>query len=314
MDAKSTVPTWLRAQVANALAMNGPEWAQLFQDYNSGTYNNQWTIVDYKLFKPHHDLLPSTITRLEQMPALCAIEDATAELQRVGWIASINAPAMKVIQDYSGYSTLPPDDAKYFAYKQQARYAQFTHEADKINSYADFRAFMRHNDYKNDQWTNNDPGSAIASRYDLRPAPYMGHAANAFGCTDSKTTNAALAATRSFDVIIGPTTDGGLPAWSYSAVAHRWPVPHRGIPDNMSVFNFELFSAREPYAGVCFSIFMVITGILILGGVTCCSMVTVAGVFGTFTGIQIYKDFKRPADEYEGLSDDVQGEDDALMV
>ncbi len=39
----------MRAIIANLLATTGTEWAATFSKYNSGTYNNQWMIVDYKV-------------------------------------------------------------------------------------------------------------------------------------------------------------------------------------------------------------------------------------------------------------------------
>ncbi len=42
----------VRVTVANRLATNGKEWTEIFRRRNSGTYNNQWMIVDYKKFKP----------------------------------------------------------------------------------------------------------------------------------------------------------------------------------------------------------------------------------------------------------------------
>lgn len=37
--------------VANRLATDGKSWSDIFQQYNSGTYNNQWMVVDYNKFK-----------------------------------------------------------------------------------------------------------------------------------------------------------------------------------------------------------------------------------------------------------------------
>jgi hypothetical protein len=41
-----TVLTWIRTMVANRLATNGPDWASSFSKYNSGTYNNEFHVVD----------------------------------------------------------------------------------------------------------------------------------------------------------------------------------------------------------------------------------------------------------------------------
>ena len=37
----------IRVAVANRLAQFGSQWARMFERENSGTYNNQWMIVDY---------------------------------------------------------------------------------------------------------------------------------------------------------------------------------------------------------------------------------------------------------------------------
>ncbi|KAG9393948.1 Phospholipase B-like [Carpediemonas membranifera] len=263
LDAATTVPTFIRAQVANSLATNGAEWAEIFKRRNSGTYNNQWLVLDLKHFEAGHSLMPWTVTRLEQMPGPYVVyEDATAELEQVGWIASINAPAIKYIQDVSGYSTLPPAQANYFAYKTQARWDIFSHEMDDVTSYDLFKKFMRHNSWKTDTYARGDPGGSIASRYDLRPAPVAGHVAAPFGCTDSKTTRVGHFKTRTFDVVVGPTTDGDLPHWVYSTA--KWDVPHRGIPDDMSVFDYVAFDGTGPYAPTALRWYMIVAGVLVL--------------------------------------------------
>lgn len=41
---------WMRSMIANRLAVDGNDWANTFLLLNSGTYNNQWMIVDYNKF------------------------------------------------------------------------------------------------------------------------------------------------------------------------------------------------------------------------------------------------------------------------
>ncbi|KAI5630156.1 putative phospholipase B-like 2 precursor, partial [Silurus asotus] len=65
---QGSVMEWLRNIVANRLARSGKEWADMFSQYNSGTYNNQWMIVDYKSFTPGRlDLKEGVLTVLEQI-------------------------------------------------------------------------------------------------------------------------------------------------------------------------------------------------------------------------------------------------------
>ena len=62
----------VRTMVANRLARNGKHWSKIFGKRNSGTYNNQWMVVDYKKFKPGKDLLgvKGLLWVLEQLPGI----------------------------------------------------------------------------------------------------------------------------------------------------------------------------------------------------------------------------------------------------
>lgn len=52
---------WERIRAANMLATNGKEWSEVYARHNSGTYNNQYMVIDLKLFKPKEALLPNTL-------------------------------------------------------------------------------------------------------------------------------------------------------------------------------------------------------------------------------------------------------------
>ena len=78
--------SWQRARVANLLARSGAEWAELIARANSGTYNNQWIVVDLKRFAPGHELRPGTLTIVEQTPgARLPRRKAEASACVVGW-------------------------------------------------------------------------------------------------------------------------------------------------------------------------------------------------------------------------------------
>jgi hypothetical protein len=64
----ASVLTWIRSIVANRLAHTGQEWTDLFARYNSGTYNNQFMVVDYKRFTPGTAPLAGTLWIIEQIP------------------------------------------------------------------------------------------------------------------------------------------------------------------------------------------------------------------------------------------------------
>ena len=42
---------WQRVRVANQMAKNGKEWADYSMRENSGTYNNQYMVIDTNLFE-----------------------------------------------------------------------------------------------------------------------------------------------------------------------------------------------------------------------------------------------------------------------
>lgn len=90
---KGSVLEWLRSMVANHLALNGPSWANVFKKFNSGTYNNQWMIVDYGAFTPGKFKKQSgLLTVLEQLPGMVLVEDKTLELYNKTYWASYNIP------------------------------------------------------------------------------------------------------------------------------------------------------------------------------------------------------------------------------
>merc|ERR1712227_730622 len=70
---------------ANYLAKSGHEWMELFSKHNSGTYNNQWMVVDYNRFQPGLSVEPGTLTVGEQLPGYFHYEDQTDKLQFGYW-------------------------------------------------------------------------------------------------------------------------------------------------------------------------------------------------------------------------------------
>lgn len=57
-----------RVAIANRMAPSAPEWVSVFSRYNSGTYNNQWIVLDYNRFRSGSALVPDTLWISEQMP------------------------------------------------------------------------------------------------------------------------------------------------------------------------------------------------------------------------------------------------------
>jgi hypothetical protein len=51
IHSKAAVLEFVHNIIANCLANSGKEWTDIFGLYNSGTYNNQFMIIDYKKYK-----------------------------------------------------------------------------------------------------------------------------------------------------------------------------------------------------------------------------------------------------------------------
>lgn len=80
-------------------------WVDLFARYNSGTYNNQWTVVDYKMFKPGQPIPDKDMLWiLEQTPGFTETMDVTYYLKRFTYFPSYNIPMISTISQISGFS------------------------------------------------------------------------------------------------------------------------------------------------------------------------------------------------------------------
>merc|ERR1711884_698925 len=93
----------IRSMVANRMTSTGQQWTEIFKRGNSGTYNNQWMVVDYKLFKPGmQKLREGLLWILEQIPGQTHDEDMTWLLEEQSYWPSYNSPYFKDIFKASG--------------------------------------------------------------------------------------------------------------------------------------------------------------------------------------------------------------------
>ena len=73
---------WQRVRIASVMAHSGEEWWQTVKTAASGTYVNQYMIVDYNLFTPGKDLPANTLWVVEEIPGLVYGGDVTPQLVR----------------------------------------------------------------------------------------------------------------------------------------------------------------------------------------------------------------------------------------
>lgn len=213
-----SVLNWIRVQVANMLASNGRSWTQHFARENSFTYNNQYMVIDYNKFvagqRPESDL----VWCAEQCPGHYHAADRTQELAERGWLPGVNVPYSKEVYEASGVPEKTKEvQCDYWTYENCARHKIMKRDVSaKVKTYADFKKFLRYNDWRNDSLSNGDAGQSILSRYDLRPDECvtmgtMKLCPSAFGGLDAKTVTKDLAKKMAFDCISSPQYETQTP-------------------------------------------------------------------------------------------------------
>lgn len=225
-----TLLTFVRSTVADYVATTGEQWTDIFSRHNSGTYNNQFGVIDMKLFVPGKPLVPGVFWIIEQIPGLTHRQDVTSVLASQGYWGSYNVPYFTDIFNISGYPSQALANPDSFSYTKCARAQIFARDAPKSQSLSDVQGLMQRNDAA-DPLSKGDPAYAIASRYDLRVSPQVAHA---FGAVDAKITSFSLAAQFGGSVISGPSHQNRPP---FSWDDPRWVnISHVGQP---ATWNFD---------------------------------------------------------------------------
>lgn len=84
------------------LAVNGSDWSNLFGKYHSGTYNNQWMLLDADQYTGDNATTHDLFWVLEEAPGLIHAEDMTASLLEDGYWASYNVAYFSDIRTQMG--------------------------------------------------------------------------------------------------------------------------------------------------------------------------------------------------------------------
>ncbi|XP_062273345.1 putative phospholipase B-like 2 [Scomber scombrus] len=236
-----TVMEWLRNIVANRLAVTGKDWAAIFTKYNSGTYNNQWMIVDYNHFTPGKtDINEDLFVVLEQIPGQVVTTDKTQELLKKGYWASYNIPYYEEIFNASGCNELVEKYGPWFSQEQNPRAQIFRRDQSAVTDVASMVRLMRYNNFKEDPLSRcegcNPPGNgenAISARSDLNPAngtyPFGALRQRSHGGTDMKMTSYEMFRQYGMVAVSGPTWDQ-VPPFQWSTSPYK-DLMHMGHPD-----------------------------------------------------------------------------------
>jgi len=196
-----TLLSWQRVRIANALGSTAKQWTEIFAEYNSGTYNNQWIALQFSAFKPNEPLPEGLVWIAEQIPGNVSFMDVTGMVERGYW-GSYNVPAIDYIYKISGNEAVARAFGPSLSYDLAPRARIFRRDAHKVTNTTSLGQFMRYNNYLNDPIEENNPGWAIMSRFDLSdPDP------SAFGGIDTKMSNFEMMQQISVLAQAGPTHD-----------------------------------------------------------------------------------------------------------
>ncbi|XP_005816120.2 phospholipase B-like 1 [Xiphophorus maculatus] len=213
--------SWQRVRLSHSLAHTGEEWAKTFSKYNSGTYNNQYMVVDRSKVKLGRSIDDGALTVVEQIPGLVEFSDQTQALRRGHW-PSYNIPFHRNIYILSGYGMMWSKYGEEFSYDLCPRAKIFRRDQANVKDLDSLKRIMRYNDYKKDLYSEGNPCKTICCRNDLklqRPSPG--------GCYDTKVTDFNMAAGFVAEAVNGPTTQDGLPPFVWDKFSS---VSHQGLP------------------------------------------------------------------------------------
>jgi hypothetical protein len=138
---------FLRVMTANFLANSSKQWVDYFATNNSGTYNNQYMVVDMKRYTPGAPIASDTLWVAEQLPGMVVSADESGVLNATGYWASYNVPYFKEVFDLSGNAAMEQQWGSLFSYNNYSRAVQFRRLAPTITDLDGMKRVMRYNNY-----------------------------------------------------------------------------------------------------------------------------------------------------------------------
>lgn len=244
-----TLFTWIRAVHATWCTDNGKDWTDTFIKHNSGTYNNQYIVLDSKKFKRFEKPTTDLLWIIEQMPGIYRSKDITDQLVNEGYFPSFNTPWFEDIFNIAHYPQHIAEwgeDGSYWDYYTAARYLIYKREMPRITDFDAFKQMMIYNNWKKDLYSNGDPGQQILSRYDQRMLGFHKEhwPRRAFGGLDSKCLKLTEATARlHFHARASPPYENN-PVWEFGT--EEWKdIHYYGLPKRWN-FTWQTFSSYAP--------------------------------------------------------------------
>jgi len=228
-DPSSQVFEPVRVMVANRLARNGKEFTDLVSKYNSGTYNNQWMVIDYNRIGVDGSLGDGALWVLEQLPGKVWAADQTSILREKGYWASYNRAFYPEAFNMSGAQDLVDKHGSWFSYSETPRALIMARDQGGVVDEESMIKLMRYNSFQTDPLAKvpgcptSIPAGSIANRCDLTPPDskcvwedldYMvGH--QPYGALDMKFVTRKLLESQQFYAVAGPTHGPNMPPFSW---------------------------------------------------------------------------------------------------
>ncbi|XP_067030822.1 phospholipase B-like 1 isoform X2 [Acropora muricata] len=219
----SSLLAWHRVRLANLMAHSGKEWSDVYKQYNSGTYNNQYMLLDLKKVELKNTLHNGALWIVEQIPGLVVSSDQT-EILRAGYWPSYNVPFHEQIYNLSGYPEFVKKHGLSHSYQLAPRAEIFRRDQGKVTDMASMKRILRYNDFPHDPYSDKNPYNSICGRGDL----LIPSDSSPSGCYDTKVTDYSMAKDLIADAISAPTYQG-LPVFCWSNFS--FPIKHVGLPD-----------------------------------------------------------------------------------
>jgi hypothetical protein len=246
-----SVTTNVRSLVASLMASSGSEWFDWFSRENSGTYNNQWILVDFGRFnewkQSGSNHVPSDVLWIgEQAPGLIISKDMSDHLFETTYWASYNRPYFAEIANVSGYTAASKLKGEWFHHQKCPRARMFAALHSAVEDVESMQSIMTLNrwDRMNASYlhTHNCPKNQIAGRYDIDPHLRMNSEdykkcgpVMAYGALDCKVINTEMMIKDEILIMSAPAWNNSVPAFNWSQVPGFAQVAHWGHPE---VWNF----------------------------------------------------------------------------
>jgi hypothetical protein len=261
------------------MAVNGSDWGSIFCRENSGTYNNQWMVVDFNVI--HREALSSgkavgfaatgSLQVIEQMPNMCINRDQSAFADNQTYWSSFNRPFYREMYEWAGTKDMFDLHGDYFSYYENYRRLIFARNQSNVVDVATMQELIRYNNYLHDPLSivpykagNNCSGfptrnaeTSISARSDLTPIDSQWcdltfdiGAQNMAGI-DGKVISLRDTLANGFSalsLVNGPMNGGlsNIPVFQWNTSFYGKLVPHLGMPNT---FNFPWVNGQADVLG-----------------------------------------------------------------